>query len=99
MRPGRDGTAYCWGSNDGGELGIGRRDGNPHPTPQRVSGGLRFRTLSLAEVSCGISTDAQLYCWGVTAAGQLGNGETEADVRTEPTPVLDPLPAQRTSGA
>lgn len=88
-----DGAAYCWGANGGGELGIGKRDGGAHPTPQRVAGGVRFRALSLGEVSCGISTDAHLYCWGVTAGGQVGNGETGAGVRTAPTPVLDPLPA------
>lgn len=88
-----DGTAYCWGANFGAELGIGRLDDGAHPTPQRVAGGVRFRTLSLGEVSCGISTDAHLYCWGVTAAGMLGNGETGPGVRTRPTPVRDPLPA------
>jgi alpha-tubulin suppressor-like RCC1 family protein len=88
-----DGTAYCWGANSGGELGIGRRDDGAHPTPQRVSGDVRFRTLSLGEVSCGISTQAHLYCWGVTAAGHLGNGESQSGVRTTPTRVLDPIPA------
>ena len=88
-----DGSAYCWGANSGGELGIGRRDDGAHPTPQRVSGDVRFRALSLGEVSCGISTDVHLYCWGVTAGGHLGNGENRPGARTTPTPVLDPLPA------
>ena len=32
-----DRTAYCWGSNSGGELGIGSRDGVPHFTPLKVA--------------------------------------------------------------
>jgi alpha-tubulin suppressor-like RCC1 family protein len=88
-----DGSAYCWGSNSSGELGIGRRDDSAHPTPQRVAGGMRFRTLSLGEVSCGITPEARLYCWGVTAAGHLGNGQSAAGYRATPTRVLDPVPA------
>jgi alpha-tubulin suppressor-like RCC1 family protein len=30
------GVAYCWGSNQGGALGIGRADFDPHPRPLRV---------------------------------------------------------------
>lgn len=85
-----DGAAHCWGGNSGGELGIGRVDDQPHPTPEPVTRGLRFRTLSLAEVSCGIATDDRLYCWGLTAAGMVGNGDTEPHVRAVPTRVHDP---------
>ena len=31
-----DGSAWCWGSNTQGELGLGVADATPHPTPQRV---------------------------------------------------------------
>lgn len=30
------GEVECWGSNESGQLGLGTRDGNPHPTPVRV---------------------------------------------------------------
>lgn len=32
-----DGTVACWGSNEHGELGLPTRDGNAHPTPQKVA--------------------------------------------------------------
>lgn len=80
------GTAYCWGRNNSGQLGIGNTtDTN---TPVAVSGGLTFRSLALGELhSCGVANPAGassgtqagagvLYCWGDNEYGQLGTGTT-----------------------
>jgi alpha-tubulin suppressor-like RCC1 family protein len=85
-----NGVAYCWGDNSMGELGIGTADLAPHPAPEKVKGELVFRSLSLGEVSCGLTVEDALYCWGTSAAGLLGNGEIDPGFRAVPTRVHDP---------
>jgi len=90
--------AYCWGSNDAGELGVGTTTGpefcngsacSRRPVP--VLGGLAFRQVSARGRfhSCGVTTDDVAYCWGTNAFGQLGDG-TEND-SPQPVPVAGGL--------
>lgn len=73
-----DGAAYCWGDNAGGQLGVGGNNVTTSPTPLPVAGGLAFASISAGEShSCGVTTDAALYCWGWNFDGQLGNGATQ----------------------
>ena len=81
-----DNKAYCWGSNEEGQLGIGTNDGVPHSTPLPVSGGLTFRRLTAGyNHSCGVTTSDKIYCWGLNTNGQLGDG---TDVVRRKTPRL-----------
>jgi alpha-tubulin suppressor-like RCC1 family protein len=93
-----EGAAFCWGVNEAGELGIGHADigayslgSGKYAAPQPVVGGLVFRSISEGEVSCGISSAANLYCWGVSYGGQLGNGNTRPGYRAIPTRAAPPL--------
>jgi alpha-tubulin suppressor-like RCC1 family protein len=81
-----NGDAYCWGSNDNGELGRdtltgtcvggGTRCSN---TPILVDGGLQFAQVSAGFVhSCGVTTSGAAYCWGLNASGQVGNDSATA---------------------
>jgi len=55
-------VAYCWGSNDVGELGVGDR--NMRSTPVPVLGNLRFTTITAGDFhTCATNPDAT-YCWG-----------------------------------
>jgi alpha-tubulin suppressor-like RCC1 family protein len=74
-----DGTAYCWGLNADGELGVppvSGQCGYPcSPTPVAVSGGLKFAAISAGNYhTCGLATNGVAYCWGDNLDGQLGNG-------------------------
>jgi alpha-tubulin suppressor-like RCC1 family protein len=68
-----DGTLWCWGRNNAGQLGLGSTGGTM-TTPQRV--GVSFGWTDIAAGgfhSCGINYD-HLYCWGDNASSQLGDG-------------------------
>jgi alpha-tubulin suppressor-like RCC1 family protein len=93
------GTArlFCWGSDDYGQLGLGRRS-------PAACGADRFRCVSVpvgvelpssagavvtvtagAWHTCALTADGTAFCWGSNASGQLETGSTAA-------PSRDPLP-------
>lgn len=80
-----EGEAYCWGSNNAGQLGDGTTASRG--TPARVSSnGVRFRTLALGSVhACGIGTDGNTYCWGANLWGQLAIGRGDKELHPYPT--------------
>lgn len=76
------GAAYCWGSNQYGQLGAsadtscfrGDRVVPCRLRPVAVSGGVSFSRLSAGgRITCGISSAARLYCWGDNLRGGLGD--------------------------
>jgi len=70
-----DNVAYCWGSNDHGQLGDGTTSNSSTPVP--VSGGHAFFTLVTGgNHTCGMDLDHIWYCWGANESGQLGDGTT-----------------------
>jgi len=83
---GTSGNAYCWGSNQFGQLG-GTSVGGP--TPVLVSGGLHFAKINAGfDHTCGLTPDGSAYCWGRNDQGQLGDG-TRIN-RSTPVRVSDP---------
>jgi alpha-tubulin suppressor-like RCC1 family protein len=80
-----DGTAWCWGYNDSGEVGNGTADGGPGgsiSTPTRVldkvGGPLKnvAKVTAGGESTCALLKDGTLRCFGYNGAGQLGDGTT-----------------------
>jgi len=58
-----DGSAYCWGMNNTGQLGTG--DNLDASTPKPVVGGLSFAGIATDGAStCGLTTGGVKYCWG-----------------------------------
>jgi len=57
------GEAYCWGSNEVGQLGDGTTVNRTEPV--RVVTPLAFRSLALGgTITCGLTYDDVAYCWG-----------------------------------
>jgi alpha-tubulin suppressor-like RCC1 family protein len=89
-----DGTAYCWGNNATGALGVSDLDFAAAPVP--VSGGLRFSQISASYAyTCGVTIGGAAYCWGNNDVGQLGDGTTTQ--RFAPVPVAGGLTFTRIS--
>jgi alpha-tubulin suppressor-like RCC1 family protein len=65
------GTAYCWGANLFGELGVGT-DTTSRTTPTLVASG--FTSISTGYLhTCGLATGPIAYCWGYNQFGELGD--------------------------
>ena len=85
-----NGTVWCWGGNDSGQLGDNTN--NAHSSPVQVLGvsavGLFEGVTALSTGglhSCGIvgnvdPTVQRLYCWGNNTYGQLGDNTTVSRV-------------------
>lgn len=78
----KDGHAWCWGSNQFGELGDGvignmlAAGGARSHGPVAVKGGYKFRSIATGSgFTCGVTTDGDALCWGNNHVGELGFGE------------------------
>lgn len=84
------GTAYCWGSNSGGQLGIGTVGGSKG-IPTAVAGGLRFKAIAVGgEHTCAIASDGKPWCWGrdVLPPGEGGVSQSTTPVAVEDSPAF-----------
>uniref|UniRef100_UPI0035692469 Calx-beta domain-containing protein n=1 Tax=Gemmatimonas sp. TaxID=1962908 RepID=UPI0035692469 len=78
------GAAFCWGSNNAGQLGDGTTRDRTVPTA--VAGGRTFVSLAGGFYhTCGLTSTGAAFCWGRNDASQLGDGTTRN--RTVPTAV------------
>lgn len=74
------GRAYCWGSNDHGQLGVDKRvlPASDEPVRTDSRGALSGRSLEFigtaGSTTCALDTSGDLFCWGDNGTGQLGNG-------------------------
>lgn len=85
----RSGSVWCWGRNQGGQLGDGTM--TDRYTPAEATG---FEA-PVTKLECGnfhacaLDADAGVWCWGSNMSGQLGLG---AGVTSRPTPTRVPVP-------
>jgi alpha-tubulin suppressor-like RCC1 family protein len=76
------GAVYCWGYNNGGQLGDGNFTNASNPVA--VGGVLAGQTVTQISVgpadACALDMSGDAYCWGEGQYGQLGDGNTNAAV-------------------
>jgi alpha-tubulin suppressor-like RCC1 family protein len=79
------GTLWCWGYNGAGELGIGNTN-TPQKSPVQVGSATTWSQVSTGYAfGCAVRTNGTLWCWGVNADGEVGDGTTTN--RTSPVQV------------
>jgi alpha-tubulin suppressor-like RCC1 family protein len=67
------GSAYCWGKNERGQLGTGRKAEELFPARVVLPGDVYPVAVAAGENdTCIIAASGDVYCWGANAAGQLG---------------------------
>ncbi|MCC7003471.1 MAG: Ig-like domain-containing protein [Gemmatimonadaceae bacterium] len=68
-----DGSTWCWGRNNLGQLGDGT--GVDHSMPELIANGHRFVSV-IAKYShtCGLTAAGAAWCWGRNAYGASGDG-------------------------
>lgn len=82
-----EGTLYCWGANQKGQVGSGHDSSSPVPATAVV--GIPSPVIAVAAQlsgTCALTSEGAVYCWGSNYLGQLGNGQE--DSIPHPTPGL-----------
>jgi alpha-tubulin suppressor-like RCC1 family protein len=79
-----DGTVWCWGSDFTGQVGGGKKGAAPVLAPVQVKTvGAGFAQVSAGGMyTCARREDGKAECWGYDNWGQLGDGNTDAVVRS-----------------
>ena len=85
-----EGTLWCWGRNDHGQLAeptnLGTDTPNPHPA--QVGGDTDWAGLAPGvEHACAVKSDGTAWCWGDPYRGELGTATTGTDPVTAPAKV------------
>lgn len=84
----QEGTAYCWGLNDFGQLGDGTTKNRSSAQPVRGLEGLVITEIRCGDrYTCARVEGGDAYCWGYNGHGGLGNGTTEPS--SMPVAVVD----------
>jgi alpha-tubulin suppressor-like RCC1 family protein len=81
-----DGTVWCWGKNDAGQLGDGTMTSSSNPVQVVGLSGMAQVVAGEQHTCARKSSDGTVYCWGRNNLGQLSN-KTNTDSLT-PVQVL-----------
>jgi hypothetical protein len=80
-----DGSLWSWGDNWACQLGNGPTGMQPQPVRFHSPPGVTYRSLATGSAtSYAVSATGNVYAWGTSVVGQIGNGRT----RTAAAPVL-----------
>ena len=85
----KNGTLWCWGLNNNGQLGDGTKTDRHAPT--QVGTANTWQSIATSDAffmsgyTCGVKKNGTLWCWGDNQNGQHGDGTKKA--KTQPTQV------------
>jgi alpha-tubulin suppressor-like RCC1 family protein len=72
-----DGSLRSWGDDQDGQLGDGKTVNEPSPVTFAAPAGVTYQFLASGAVtSYAVSTTGEVYAWGGSTSGQVGNGKT-----------------------
>jgi alpha-tubulin suppressor-like RCC1 family protein len=71
-----DGTLWCWGTNNNGQLGDGTLVDKPSPIQVAALGTSVGQVAAANDGTCARKTDGTLWCWGWGIYGRIGDGTT-----------------------
>ncbi len=72
------GSVYCWGENDGGQLGV--VDGVNKSTAVKIAGISTAVSVAAGDNhACALLSSGRVSCWGTNAEFQLGNADTSVN--------------------
>ncbi len=101
-----DGTAWCWGSNNYGQLGspnAGTSSSYPVQVYTNIAGNAALTGITkvfvdgyYGDLACGINSSGSVWCWGYGYYGVLGNGYTNNS--TFAIPVLTSMGGSQLTG-
>ena len=83
-----DGSVKCWGEDSQGQLGNGASTTANQPSPVSVDLGTGRTAVAIdifGHHTCAILDDASMKCWGLDAAGNVGNGNSATTNYHTPT--------------
>jgi alpha-tubulin suppressor-like RCC1 family protein len=80
-----DGSLWAWGDDSAYQLGNGATGMQPFPVRFYAPPGVAYQSLATGTAtSYAVSTAGNVYAWGTSGVGQVGDGTT----RTARAPVL-----------
>jgi alpha-tubulin suppressor-like RCC1 family protein len=80
----RDGSVWCWGANDAGQLGQGTNDAQQHGAPVRVTLPPASQVAYGAFHVCALLRDGTVQCWGTNMFAQCGVAPAMSEARCDP---------------
>jgi len=88
-----DGSVWCWGNNDWGQLGMGNNVSRSSPAQTLFSsgGGATATSASAGDVhTVVLKSDGTVWSWGGNEFGQIGIGTADSAVHSNPSQVVGP---------